>query len=44
MNKGLSNFQIDDFFKDEENEDLKKILWVIFNRFYNEIYKFLRNN
>ena len=25
MNKGLSNFQIDDFFKDEENEDLKKI-------------------
>ena len=24
MNKGLSNFQIDDFFKDEENEDLKK--------------------
>ena len=25
MNKGLSNFQIDDFFKDEENEDFKKI-------------------
>ena len=24
MNKGLSNFQIDEFFKDEENEDLKK--------------------
>ena len=24
MNKGLSNFQVDDFFKDEENEDLKK--------------------
>ena len=24
MNKGLSNFQIDDFFKDEENADLKK--------------------
>ena len=24
MNKGISNFQIDDFFKDEENEDLKK--------------------
>ena len=28
MNKGLSNFQIDDFFKDEENEDFKKIIWV----------------
>ena len=24
MNKGLSNFQIDDFFKDEANEDVKK--------------------
>ena len=24
MNKGISNFQIEDFFKDEENEDLKK--------------------
>ena len=24
MSKGLSNFQIDDFFKDEENEELKK--------------------
>ena len=24
MKKGLSNFQIDDFSKDEENEDLKK--------------------
>ena len=23
MSKGLSNFQIDDFFKDEENDDLK---------------------
>ena len=45
MNKVLSNFQIDDFFKDEENEDLKKILYgYIFNRFYNKIYKFLRNN
>ena len=28
MNKGLSNFQIDDFFKDEQNEELKKkIIW-----------------
>ena len=25
MSKGLSNFQIDDFFKDEENGELKKI-------------------
>ena len=24
MNKGLSNFQFDDFFKNEENQDLKK--------------------
>ena len=24
MIKGLSNFQIDDFFKNEENEDLKE--------------------
>ena len=24
MSKGLSNFQIDGFFKDEENEELKK--------------------
>ena len=45
MNKELSNFQIDDFFKDEENADLKKRLYgYIFNRFYNEIYKFLRND
>ena len=26
MDKGLSNFQIDEFFKNEENEDLKKII------------------
>ena len=24
MSKGLSNFQIDDFFKDEKNKKLKK--------------------
>ena len=30
MNKRLSNFQIDDFFKNEENEDLKKIIWELF--------------
>ena len=27
MSKGLSNYQIDDFFKEEENEDLKKELY-----------------
>ena len=27
MSKGLSNFQTEDFFKDEENEELKKIIW-----------------
>ena len=43
MNKGLSNFQTDDFFKNEENEDLQ-LYGYIFNRFYNELYKFLRNN
>ena len=36
MSKGLSNFQIDDFFKDEQNEELKKKLYGnIFNRFNN---------
>ena len=36
MIKGLSNFQIDDFFKNEENEDLKKKLYGnLFNRFNN---------
>ena len=29
MNKGLGNFQIDDFFKNEENENLKKKLWEL---------------
>ena len=27
MNKGLSNFQIDDLFKDEQIEELKKYIW-----------------
>ena len=27
MNKGLSNFQIDEFIKNEENEDFKKKLY-----------------
>ena len=29
MDKGLSNFQIDEFFKSEENEDFKKIIWEL---------------
>ena len=29
MDKGLSNFQIDEFFKNEENEDLKKNIWKL---------------
>ena len=29
MDKGLRNFQIDDFLKNEENEDLKKIWELI---------------
>ena len=34
MNKGLSNFQIDKLFKEEENEEIKRyymgvyILWI----------------
>ena len=36
MNKGISNFQIDDFFKNEEKEDLKKKLYGnLLNRFNN---------
>ena len=31
MNKGLSNFQIDDFFKGEENEDFKKNYMSIYS-------------
>ena len=29
MDNGLSNFQIDEFFKNEENEDLKKYIWEL---------------
>ena len=29
MNEGLSNFQIDKFFKNEETEDFKKIIWEL---------------
>ena len=36
MNKGLSNFQIDEFIKNEENEDFKKKLYGnLFDRFNN---------
>ena len=42
MNKGLSNFEIDKFFKDEENEEIKKKLYGrLFYGFNNKIYKFL---
>ena len=30
MNKGISNFQIDKFFKEESNEELKKTTWELF--------------
>ena len=41
MNKGLCNFQIDKFFKEEENEEIKKILYGrLFYGFKNKIYKF----
>ena len=29
MDKGVSNFQIDEFFKNEENEDSKKNIWEL---------------
>ena len=29
MDKGLSNFRIDEFLKNEENEDLKKSIWEL---------------
>ena len=36
MNKGISNFQIDDFLKNEETEAfLKKLYGNLFNRFNN---------
>ena len=33
MNKGLSNFQIDKFFKDEENQEIKKTVWAFILKF-----------
>ena len=33
MNKGLSNFQIDKFFKDEENEEIKKTICAFILKF-----------
>ena len=39
MSKGLNNYQIDEFFEEEENDDLKKKLYGnVFNRFNNKIY------
>ena len=37
MNKGLSNFQIDKFFKNKENEEIKKLYGHLFYRFNNKI-------
>ena len=44
MNKSfqVDNFQIDKFFKEEENEEIKKILYGrLFYGFNKKIYKFL---
>ena len=42
MDKGLSNFQIDKFFKDKENEEIKKELYgCLFYGFHNKIFKLL---
>ena len=30
MNKGISNFQIDKFFKEEDMKNLRKIIWKLF--------------
>ena len=37
MNKGLSNFQIDKFFKNKENEEIKKLYGRLFYGFNNKI-------
>ena len=29
MSKEISNFQIDDFFKEEDNEEFKKYIWEL---------------
>ena len=29
MSKGISNYQIDDFFKEEDNDELKKIIYEL---------------
>ena len=29
MSKGISNYQIDDFFKEEDNDKLKKIIYEL---------------
>ena len=30
MNNGISNFRTDRFFKKEDHEELKKIIWELF--------------
>ena len=42
MNKGLSNFQIDDFFKDEEDEDLKNIYIYMGSYSIDSITKYIK--
>ena len=43
MNKGTGNFQIDDFFRDEENEDLKKIYIYIYIYIYGNLFNRFNN-
>ena len=42
MDKGLSNFQIDDFFKNEENEDLKKTYSIDSITRYIDFYEIIK--
>ena len=47
MNKGISNFQIDKFFKEENNEDLKKNYMGTFSidsvTRYKDFYSIIKN-
>ena len=42
MDKGLRNFQIDDFFKNEENEDLKKTYSIDSITRYIDFYEIIK--
>ena len=42
MDKGLSNFQIGDFFKNEENEDLKKTYSIDSITRYIDFYEIIK--